>query len=287
MCAIFLKEFKSYFYSATGYIFMGVFLFISGWFFIGSNISAGSAYYNGVLQYIIYVFLVIIPILTMKILSEEAKTKTDQLLLTSPIKLKDIVLGKYFAAGSIFLITIVITLIYPLILSRFGNVSVSEIFCGYVGLFLLGMALISIGMFMSSLTENQVISAALTFAALLFIYLMQFVRQILPSTRKAGIIFALILLVIIAVAIYIATKNVYACAGTGTIGIICILIIYLVKKAAFDGFLGNFFGWFSLLERYSTFSEGMMSLSSIVYFISFSALFVFFTVNKLEKRRWN
>lgn len=286
MLAVYLRELKSYFYSAIGYVFMGVFLFVIGLFFTSYNISQGSSYYNNVLGSIVFIFLIIIPILTMKILSEEKKSKTDQLLLTSPLKLRDIVLGKYFAALSVFFISIIITVLYPFILSRFGTIAIPEIFCGYVGLFLLGAAFISIGMFMSSLTENQVVAAALTFGALLFFYILENIQQILPSSRSSGIAFAIILAVLIACAVYFTTKNIYASLGIGIIGVICIVIMYLVKNTIFDGFVVNFFGWFSLLQKYTTFSAGIMSLSSAVYLITFSALFIFFTIHKLEKRRW-
>ena len=287
MLAIFLKEFRSYFTSAIGYIFMATFLLITGIFFVMYNLVSASPAYNSTLQSLIIIFLFIIPILTMKIISEETKTKTDQLLFTSPLKITDIILGKYLAAVSIFTISLLITVLYPMILSMFGTVSVSEVFTGYIGMFLLGATLISIGLFVSSLTENQVTSAVVSFGVLLFIFLLDNIQQALPSTRTSSVIFVLIIIVIFAVFVYFSTKNIYATAITVIVGLIITLSIYLVKKEAFDGLLQKVFEWFSLIKRYNLFSQGILSLNSVVYYLSFIVAFVFLTIRIVDKRRWS
>jgi len=287
MLAIFLKEFRSYFTSAIGYIFMATFLLITGIFFVMYNLVSASPAYNSTLQSLIIIFLFIIPILTMKIISEETKTKTDQLLFTSPLKITDIIVGKYLAAVSIFTISLLITVLYPMILSMFGTVSVSEVFTGYIGMFLLGATLISIGLFVSSLTENQVTSAVVSFGVLLFIFLLDNIQQALPSTRTSSVIFVLIIIVIFAVFVYFSTKNIYATAITVIVGLIITLSIYLVKKEAFDGLLQKVFEWFSLIKRYNLFSQGILSLNSVVYYLSFIVAFVFLTIRIVDKRRWS
>jgi len=287
MLAIFLKEFRSYFTSAIGYIFMATFLLITGIFFVMYNLVSASPAYNSTLQSLIIIFLFIIPILTMKIISEETKTKTDQLLFTSPLKITDIIVGKYLAAVSIFTISLLITVLYPMILSMFGTVSVSEVFTGYIGMFLLGATLISIGLFVSSLTENQVTSAVISFGVLLFIFLLDNIQQALPSTRTSSVIFVLIIIVIFAVFVYFSTKNIYATAITVIVGLIITLSIYLVKKEAFDGLLQKVFEWFSLIKRYNLFSQGILSLNSVVYYLSFIVAFVFLTIRIVDKRRWS
>jgi ABC-2 type transport system permease protein len=287
MLAVFLKEFRAYFTSAIGYIFMGTFLLITGIFFAMYNLLSASPAYNNTLQSLITVFLFIIPILTMKIMSEETKTKTDQLLFTSPLKITDIILGKYLAALSIFTISLLITVIYPMILSMFGTISVSEIFTGYIGMFLLGATLIAIGLFVSSLTENQVTSAVISFAALLFIFLIDSIQQALPSTRNSSIIFVLIMVAVLALLVYFSTKNIYAAVITGVVGLIITICIYLAKKEAFDGLLQKVFDWLSLIKRYNLFSQGILSLNSVVYYLSFIAAFVFLTIRMVDKRRWS
>ncbi|MCB2305363.1 ABC transporter permease [Clostridium estertheticum] len=287
MLAVFLKELRSYFTSAIGYIFIGTFLLITGIFFTMYNLLAASPTYNSTLQSLITIFLFIIPILTMKIISEETKTKTDQLLFTSPLKIRDIILGKYFAAVAIFTISLLITVLYPLILSMFGTVSPSEIFTGYIGMFLLGATLISIGLFVSSLTENQVTSAVISFGVLLFIFLIDSIEQALPSTRISSMIFVLVMVGIFAFGVYFSTKNIYAASVTAVAGIIITIGIYLAKKELFDGMIQKVFQWFSLIKRYDLFSQGILSLNSVVYYLSFIVAFVFLTIRMVDKRRWS
>lgn len=287
MLAMFLKELRSYFTSAIGYIFIGTFLLIAGIFFVLNNLLSSNPAYNSTLQSLVTIFLFIVPILTMKIMSEETKTKTDQLLFTAPIKITDIVLGKYFAALAIFSISLLITVLYPLILSTLGTISVSEIFTGYIGIFLLGATLISIGLFVSSLTENQVTSAVISFGVFLFIFLIDSIQQALPSTRNSSLIFVLILVAILALSVYFSTKNIYATILTLVIGLIITIGIFIAKKEAFDGLLQKVFAWFSLTNRYGLFSQGLLSLNSVVYYLSFITAFVFLTIRMVDKRRWN
>jgi ABC-2 type transport system permease protein len=287
MLAIFNKEIKSYFASATAYIFMGIFLLISGIFFALQNVLQSNPYYNSVLGSMNFVFLLIVPILTMKIISEETKTKTDQLLLTSPQSVGGIVLGKYFAAVALFLITLLITVLYPLILSLYGKIGGLEILSAYVGFFLMGCCFIAVGVFISSLTDNQVAAAVGTFGALLFLWILDWIQQGLPSSRNSGIIFAIILVLIIASIVYFSTKNIYVGGATVIIGVAIVAVAYLMKKEVYEGFIAKFFGWFSLLQRNDMFNMGVLNLSSIVYYISFAFVFVFLTIRMIEKRRWS
>jgi ABC-2 type transport system permease protein len=287
MLAIFNKEMKSYFASATAYIFMGIFLLISGIFFALQNVLQSNPYYNGVLGSMNFVFLLIVPVLTMKIISEETKTRTDQLLLTSPQTVGGIVLGKYFAAVALFLITLLITVLYPLILSLYGKIGGLEILSAYVGFFLMGCCFIAVGLFISSLTDNVVAAAVGTFGSLLFLWILDWIQQGLPAGRNAGIIFAVILVALIATIIYFSTKNIYVGAATVIVGASVIAVVYLMKKELFEGFIAKFFGWFSLMQRNQMFNAGVLSLDSIVYYISFAFVFVFLTISMIEKRRWS
>ncbi len=286
MFAVFKKEMKTYFSSLTGYIFMGFFLILSGFFVSIYNLSGGSPDYNGVLTSINFIFLFVVPILTMRLMSEEQKQKTDQLLLTSPLSIWDIVLGKYFAAVGVFGLTLLITCIYPIMLSFYGKLAVPEIVGGYIGFFLLGCAFISIGLFVSSKTDNQVISAVVTFSVLLFIWLLDAIQQGLPTGVVSGIIFAGIIVAAIALFVYSATKNKAVGIVTAIIGIAIIAIVYFIDKSLYNAFIVNFFGWFSLFKRYQGFAMGVLSLSPIIYYITFSFAFLFLTVRGIDKRRW-
>lgn len=287
MFAILSKEFKSYFYSATAYIFMGVFLLITGIFFAIYNLLSANSGYTNVLSSISFIFLILVPILTMRIISEETKQKTDQLLLTAPVTVTDIVVGKYFAAVGLFLITLLITVINPLILRLFGDIEVAHIIGSYIGFALLGSCFISVGIFISALTDNQVVAAAGTFGALLILWIIDGVSQSLPTTSISGAVFALILLALLCLIIYNATKNVYVTAIIAIIGLGAIGGVFFFNKALFEGFTVKFIGWLSLLKRYDKFSMGILDVSSIVYYITFSFTFVFLTIRMIEKRRWS
>ena len=289
MLAILNKELRSYFYSATAYVFMGIFLLLAGLFFVMTNIlgTQPNTYYTGVLSTLVFVFLLLSPVLTMKIVSEETKTKTDQLLYTSPQTITTIIVAKYLAAVILFLITLLITVLFPLILSLFGKVAALEILTAYIGFFLLGICLIAIGIFVSSLTDNQVVSAVGTFGISLCIWLLDMIQQGLPTTRVSGIIFALIIVAILVSILYSSTKNIIVSFITAIVGLGTIATIYLYKKELFEGFIVKFFSWFSLLARNTQFSMGILSLDSIIYYISFSFIFVFLTIRMIEKRRWS
>lgn len=287
MLAVLKRELRAYFSSSTGFVFMGFFLLLSGIFFAFGNLFGANPNYNGTMSNITFIFLIVVPILTMRLMTDEARHKTDQLLLTSPLSLKGIVLGKFFAAVAVFLLTLAVTCLYPVILSFFGTIAVWEIIGSYIGFFLLGSAFISVGLFISSLTDNQVIAAVVTFGALLLIWMIDAIKTALPTDVSSGIIFALILAVGAGLFVYMATRNIFAGVSIGLLGAIIITVIYLVDSSFYDGIIVRTFGWISLLDRYQEFSLGILSLSPIIYYISFSSAFIFLTVRVLEKKRWS
>ena len=287
MLAVIKKEFLTYFKSMTGYIFMACLLFFVGLFFVMNNLLSMSPEYNGVLSNITFVFMLVVPILTMRLMAEEARQKTDQLLLTSPISLTKIVLGKYLGAVSVLFLTLVITWIYPVILSTMGSVNWPEVIGGYIGFFLFGAALIAVGLFISSTTDNQVIAAVVTFTALLLLWFIDVIAQSLPTDRTSGMIFAGILIAAIAFIFYMAAKNLLVSAGILVVGLLGELAGYLLKPTFFDGLIGKVLNWFSLLSRYEDFSMGILNISPIIYYLSFSGVFLFLTVRMLEKKRWS
>ena len=287
MLAIFSKEFRSYFTSATGYIFMSFFLIMSGIYFAIMNLMSGNPNYNIVLNSITMILLIGVPIITMRLLSEETKQKTDQLVLTSPLRLSGIVLGKYFAALALFAVTLLITGIQPVIISLFGSLPVGEVLGGYIGYFLLGACFIAIGLFISSLTDNQVVAALVTFATLLLLLLMDGIKQALPKDRTSSIIFVGILVIALAILIYFSIRNLYVSIGIGMIGFVAMAIAYVLDKTLYDGIMIRFFDWFSLLRRYDSFAMGIFDLSAVIYYVTFAAAFLFLTIQMIEKRRWS
>jgi ABC-2 type transport system permease protein len=287
MFAIFKKELKAYFLTPAGYIFMGFSLLMSGFFFMIINLLPGSSDYNALLGNNTFLFMLVVPILTMRLISEESKQKTDQLLFTSPVKITAIVLGKYLAALGIFLITLLVTCIYPFMLASGGFIAVAQIIGGYLGFFLLGACFIAIGLFISALTENQIVAAVVTFSVLLFIWVLDAIRQVMPNSTTSGIIFAVLILIGVCLFVYFTTKQRFLTIAVALIGLIIITSLYFMDKTLYQGIIQRFLEWFSLLKRYESFSKGNLNLSSFIYYLSFAIAFIFLTIQKIENRRFS
>ena len=180
-----------------------------------------------------FILLFIVPILTMRILAEDRKNGTEVLLLTSPTSLPKIILGKFFAAYTVFFVMTAITFVFPIILSFYGGPITPQVVGAYFGFLLLGAAFIAFGVFSSSLTENQIIAAVIGFVGLLIMWLADALAPVV------------------------------------------------------GGFLGKVLGWLSLLTRYNDFYNGILGLGPVVYYLSFTGVFIFLTVRVIERRRWS
>lgn len=181
MFAIFKRELKAYFTSPLGYVFLAIFYAFSGLFFYIFSLSVGSTDISSVFLMMFIVLMVFVPLLTMRLLSEDKKQKTDQLILTAPVSLLSIVMGKFLAAYAIFAIGVAVMPVYGFVMSTFATVSWLLIWGNTVGLLLLGGIFVSIGLFISSLTENQMIAAIGGFFINLMILLMNTLKSALPN----------------------------------------------------------------------------------------------------------
>lgn len=175
MRAIFEKEIKNYFLTPIGYIFASAFMAISALFFVFQTLTSGYAEIDTMLGYVNIICIFIVPVLTMQSFSEERGKKTDQLLLTAPVKISEIVMGKYFAALCVFLLTLVLSLVFPVILFIIGKPVLSETVGTYVGFVFIWSVFIAIGVYISSMTESQVVAAILTFVVLFVLYLVEMI----------------------------------------------------------------------------------------------------------------
>ena len=181
MFAIFKRELKAYYTSPLGYVFLAIFYAFSGLFFYIFSLSVGSTDISSVFLMMFIVLMVFVPLLTMRLLSEDKKQKTDQLILTAPVSLLSIVMGKFLAAYAIFAIGVAVMPVYGFVMSTFATVSWLPIWGNTVGLLLLGGIFVSIGLFISSLTENQMIAAIGGFFINLMILLMNTLKSALPN----------------------------------------------------------------------------------------------------------
>ena len=287
MLAIWKREFRSYLHTVIGWLFMAVILFFVGLYFTATNLLYGSAYFSNVISACGFILLLAVPILTMRCLAEERKNKTDQLLLTAPVKISDIILGKYLALLVVFLIPLVIVAFYPLIFAKFGDVYLLTSYGSLIAFFIMGAALIAIGMFISSLTENLGMAAGICVAVVLFNYYSVSLADYISSSVIGSIIALVVLILIVGLIIKILTKNDAVAAGVGAVLLIAVAVIYFAKKSVFEGLLPNIMKTLSLFERFYTFVNGVFDMTAIVFYLSVIVFFLFLCAQSLEKRRYN
>lgn len=250
MLAIYLKEMRSYFISAVGYVYMGVFLTAAALISCYTTLLSQSYDTSSYFTYLIMAFVVLLPLLTMKLFAEEKKLRTEQLLLTAPISITSMVLGKFFAAMTMFAGSTILACVNFIPLYHYGKIEraaneyssqhvgpvTSEILGCLIGILLIGSAFLAIGLFVSSMCENQLSSAIITIAILLVMIILNFVNN-------------------------------------------AQLIDNYFIRAVID--------WFCVLSRFANFGYGILDFSALLYYISLTAIFLFLTVRVYEKRRWS
>ena len=235
MKAIFRREFRMYFRTPIAYIFIGMFIAMCGYFFYYDNLARKSFEFGSVLAQMQSMFIFLIPILTMRLLSEERNSRTDQLLLTAPVSVRSVVLGKFAAATAIYGIALGVTLLYVYILgNHVEQLPYAKLFCNYLGIFLVGLAFISVGIFISSLTQNQASAAIVTFVVLRFLMILEEARSKVRSDFLLSVVESI-----------------------------------------------------NITKWYTEFGMGVLSIPAIIYYLSFTAVFLLFTICMVDKRRWS
>lgn len=241
MFSLYKKEVQSYFCSPFAYIVSALFLLVFSMSFIQGISNMDSSVFKFSFSNIFYnnffYFIFMIPLLTMRTFAEERKSHTETLWLSAPITIPQVVLAKFFAVATVFLVMMLLSLFFPLVAAVKGTVIVSSLFCGYLGFFLWGMVCIAVGMMMSALTDNPIIAAVLGETAMIF-------------------------------------------------------LIFIDNFAATDlvtslPFLQKILRWFSTEIRFNTFSQGLFTLSDLVFFITITAVVLIWTIIIIEKRRWS
>jgi len=287
MKAIYKKELKSYLTSMIGYIFIFFTLIMTGIYFTAYNLQSGYPVFGVTLSAVTFIFLIAVPILTMRVLAEERKQKTDQMLLTAPVSVSDIILGKYLALITIYCIPTVIIGLYPLIMRMFGTVSLPMSYTALLGFFLLGCADIAIGVFLSSVTESQVIAAVLSFIVLFGCYVISGIASFFSQTAIASVLAFGVLVLLLAAIIYAMTKSSFVASVVGLAGEIIIAVIYMIKSSLFEGAIQKLLEIFNISSHLTTFIDGMLDLTGVVYFLSIVTVFLFLAMQSIVKRRWS
>lgn len=287
MKAIFRRELHAYYSTVTGYVFGAFLLLFVGIYTLVYNLQYNYTNFEYVLGNMSFVFLVIVPILTMRVIAEEKKQKTDQLLYSLPLTMTQVVMGKYSAMMVVFLLPMGLVALYPLLLSSYGNVYLTASYSALIAFIFLGAALLAIGTFVSSITENQSVSAGVCFVIMLLNYFIADLASFVPDTAVASFVVFVVLALLLALAVRLMTKNTVAFLATATVLECGIVVFYYINPTAFEGLFPNIMMELSLFERFYGFIDGVFDLGSIVYFASVAGLFLFLSVQSMEKRRWS
>lgn len=287
MTAVFKHELSGCFHSLTAYIFGAFLLAFVGIGAMIYNIQQAVSNFEYVLSFVSLVFVVLIPVLTMRVIAEERKQKTDQLLYSLPITSAQIVVGKYLALLVVYFIPLCMVSVYPWIFAQFGEVYLLTSYGSLAAFFLMGAALISIGMFLSSLTENLSFAAGIAVAVILLNYYSVSLAEHVSSTAFGSAAALCILSGLLGAVIRYLTKNEALAYAVSFVLILATGAFYLMKPEMFEGLLPDFMKTLSLFERFNTFVSGVFDLTSIVYYFTVIVFFLFLTVQSLEKRRYN
>lgn len=287
MIAVFKHELRSYFHSLTAYVFGAFLLAFMGLGAMLYNIQAAYSNFEFVLSFGSLVMVVIVPILTMRVIAEERRQKTDQLLYSLPITTLEVILGKYLALLVLYLIPMAIISIYPLIFSLFGDVYLPTSYGSILAFYIMGAALIALGMFISSLTDNQGLAAGIGIAVILFNYYSVSLSEQVSSTALGSVIAMVVLILILGAVIRYVTKNENLAFWVSIALIAALVVLFNVDSALFEGLLPRIMSALSLFDRFTVIVNGVFDMTAIVYYLSVIVFFLFLSVQSLEKRRYN
>ncbi len=287
MTAVFKHELKSYFHSLTAY-FVGAFLLVvTGVGAMVYNIQNAISNFEYVLSFGSLILILIIPLLTMRVIAEEKKQKTDQLLYALPVTTTQVVIGKYLALLVVYLIPVVIICAYPMIFAQFGDVYLMTSYGSLLAFFFMGSALVSIGVFISSLTENQGFAAGISIAVILINYFSVSISEYITATALGSALAMCLFAFLLALLIRYLTKNENLAYGTGIVLIAAVTVTYFIDSSIYDGLIPEIMRQLSLFSRFNSFVNGVFDVTAIVYYLTVIIFFLFLTVQSLEKRRYN
>lgn len=286
MIALYKREVKAYFTGMVAPIFSCVLLLAVGIFTTANNLLGTYPNFEYSLSSVLIVYVLIVPLLSMRSISEDLHTRTDQLLYSLPMKMSSVVLAKYFALVSVLAVDCGIICLYPLILSFYGTVNLAAAYGAILAFFLLGCALLAIGMFISSLTESQVIAAVLSLGVSVLLYLMSGIATLIPTAASASLIGCYAVALCAALILYYMSKSAVPSLSVGAILVFLATAVYMIRSTLFEGLIQRVLSATALFDRFTLFVNGVFDIGTLVYYGTVAALFVFFTVQSMEKKRW-
>ncbi len=290
MGSVYKKEMKVMFSGMMGFIFIAVLLVVVGIFMrvynLGGNYRLSNFEYS--LNGGIWAYLVIVPVLTMRSMAEETRSRTDQLLFTSPISMTEIILGKFFAMITIIGIPCLIFAVYPMIFSVYGAVNFLSAYAGILIFFLLGAMLISVGLFISTLTDSQIISAVVSFIVVLMALLMSSIISLVESSSVASMAVFTVVVALATLLVRVMTKDWTIALIVGIVLEVGVLALFFIDSTILETALSTLLSYLAVFDMLDTILfDGLIDLTVYFYFISVTVMFLFLSVQSLEKRRWS
>ncbi|MEH7179326.1 ABC transporter permease [Neobacillus vireti] len=289
MTIILTKELKGFFMTGYGTMFMAIYLFIFGLYFTFMNVFPNpNSVLSSTINNMIFIFILIFPMITMRSFAEEKKNKTEPLIFTSPIPLRNVVLGKYFAVIVLFLLTITITGIHAVTLGFFTeNIDVNSILTSYIGFILLGSSFIAIGIFISIVSENQIVAGISSLGVSIILFTVSSVSEFIPRDSLSGMFFVVVCILVLSGIIYWLLKNIWITLVTFVLLLGGTMAVFFSRKILFEGIIQKTIKLLSVTNYSNEYFIGVISLSSMVYYLSIIFLFLFFSYVILERRRWS
>ena len=287
MLAVCKHELRMQFHSLTAYVFGAFLLAVVGIGAMLYNLQAAVSNFEYVLSFSSLVFAVIVPLLTMRSLAEERRQRTDQLLYALPLSTWEVIFGKYLALLAVFAVPLCVIAVYPLIFAQFGEVYLPTSYGSLFAYFLLGAALIAVGVFLSSLTDNQGFAAGISVAVILFNYYSVALSEYAAATAQASALALFVLAAGLGLLVKALTRSENLAIAVGLPLMALIVAAFFFNSSWFEGLLPNVMAALSLFERLNVFVNGVFDLTAVVFYLSVAAFFLFLSVQSLEKRRYN
>lgn len=291
MNAVYKREFASYFQNMIGPVVIAFMVAVVGLYFMSINLVSGYPSFAQTLQASLFLFLVGIPVLTMRSLAEDRRTRTDQLLLTAPVSTTSVVLGKYFALLTVFAIPTALFCLCPLIMKvssgAEGQVYFLTDYASLLCFFLLGALYLAIGLFISSLTESQILAMVGTFAVLMVLYLWDSLLTFFPSGAAGNLALLLVVVVLLALLLHSLTGSGFVATLFGVLLGAILVVAYLVNDGLFEGLCADVLGYFSLSQVLTNFATNQLfDLGGLLMYLSLTVLMLFLTVQVIQRRRY-
>lgn len=287
MLTIYKKELMSFYSGVMGYLIGAFILLFAGLYMYVINFLNGYAEFTYVMSNLSFIFLIVTPILTMRSIAEERKQKTDLLLYSLPLGLPRVILGKFLAMLTVLAIPVGILCFYPLLLSFFGTVNFAACYTMIFAFLLLGASLIAMGLFVSSLTENQVIAAVVTLILVLLNYYLADLASYLGSSAAMSFFLLSLLSTVAALIIWFFSKS-------GAVSILFFLVceavcglIWILSADTMAGLFAAIVTALSVFDRFNVFTSEIFDLTAVIYLLTVTAVFLFLTLQSMEKRRWS